>query len=40
MHKAAFGQFNLEAIFALRLGATQRRICRFLEDGLCRLLTC
>src|ERR1700730_1358918 len=27
-HEAAFGQFHLEAIFALRLCATQRRIRR------------
>src|SRR6266446_9178747 len=26
MYKAAFGQFHLEAILTLRLGATQRRI--------------
>jgi hypothetical protein len=40
MHKAAFGQLYFEAILTLRLGATQRRIRRFLENGLCRRLTC
>jgi hypothetical protein len=40
VHQAAFGQLYLEAIFGLRLGATQRRIRRFLENGLCRQLTC
>ena len=40
VHEAAFGQFDLEAIFALRLRATQRRIRRFLEDDFCRRLTC
>src|ERR1700730_7282671 len=40
VHEAAFSQLDLEAVFALRLGVTQRRIGRFLENGLRRRLTC
>ena len=38
MHEAAFGQFYLEAVLTLRLRVAQRRISRFLENGLCRRL--
>src|SRR5437867_5168263 len=40
VYQAAFGQFYLEAVLTLRLGATQRCIRRLLENCLCRRLTC
>ena len=40
VHEAAFGQLDLEAIFALRLRVTQRRLRRLSEDGFCRRLAC
>src|SRR6202171_5543278 len=38
--ETAFGQLHLESVLALRFGATQRRIRRFLENGFRRRLTC
>ena len=40
MHEATFGQLDLESIFALWLRAMQRRVGRFLENGLRHRLTC
>jgi hypothetical protein len=38
--ETAFGQFDLKTILALRFRAAQRRLSRFLENGLRRLLIC
>jgi hypothetical protein len=38
MRETTFGQLHLEAILALRLRITQRRIGRFPEEGICRRL--
>ena len=38
MHEAALGQLDLEAVFALRLGAAKRRFGRLAKGGLRRRL--
>src|SRR5437870_4959925 len=40
VHETASGQLDLEAVFALRLRPTQRRLRRFSEDGFCCRLAC